>query len=105
LVVDVLETSVNEDDLVIPAEFDLKHNFPNPFNPTTIIRFDLPKPCFVSLKIYDSIGRTLEILTNENRAAGRYSIEWKPENQPSGIYLCRLQAGDFVQTRKLIYQR
>jgi hypothetical protein len=104
LVVNVVETSVDGEP-TLPTQFELNQNYPNPFNPSTQIRFTLPRTSFVSLKIYDHLGKEIQTLLHEQKQPGEYTIQWIPEDLPSGIYLCRLRAGDYVETRKMIYQR
>ena len=89
----------------IPGEFTLYPNFPNPFNPSTKILFSICKTCFVTLKIYDLLGKELDTLICEQRQPGIYTVEWIAKDLTSGIYLYRLEAGDYVKTRKMIYQR
>ena len=89
----------------LPDRFTLYQNTPNPFNPSTIIRFQIPELCFVSLKVYDLLGRKVETLVNEYRVAGSYAVEWNAGNLPSGIYICRMKAGTFTKTRKLVLQK
>lgn len=86
----------------IPLQYLLKQNYPNPFNPTTNISFSIPTQTFVSLKIFDLIGREVETIFSGEMRAGGYSKQWNAANYPSGIYLYRLQAGSFVETKKLI---
>ena len=86
-------------------DYEITQNYPNPFNPSTTIQFSITTQTHVMLKIYGLLGKEIESLINEHREPGEYSVEWKPENLPSGIYLCRLQEGDCVETRKMIYQR
>ncbi len=87
--------------------FTLYQNFPNPFNSATIIWFDLESKRFVNLKIFDVLGNEVATLVNEYRPAGTYEIEFNPESSikhpASGVYLYRLQVGDFVETKKMIY--
>ncbi len=82
--------------------FELMQNFPNPFNPTTTIRFHLSMPGFASLKIFDLLGREVESLVGEKLSAGSYSVPWDGKEYSSGVYFYRLQAGNFVETKKLI---
>ncbi len=89
----------------IVSTFSLDQNYPNPFNPRTMISYQLPTGSFVTLKIFDVLGREVTTLVNEWKDAGRYKVEWKGENQPSGVYLYRLQAGSFQETRKMILLR
>jgi hypothetical protein len=80
----------------------LQQNFPNPFNPTTTIIYSIPKSCFVSIKVYDILGREVTTIVNENKLAGNYTVQFNAVKLTSGIYFYRMQAGDFVQTKKLI---
>jgi hypothetical protein len=86
----------------IPTTFGLSQNFPNPFNPKTVISYQLPVASMTSLKIYDILGREIAALVNEVKSPGWYSIQWNAQNLPSGIYFYRLEAGSFVETRKLV---
>lgn len=87
---------------LIPSEFSLSQNYPNPFNPTTTISFDVPKNSFVKLKIYDVSGKELAILVNENLNIGSYNYQWDASNFPSGIYFYKLEANDFVDTKRMV---
>lgn len=86
----------------IPTEYAMKQNFPNPFNPTTNIQFDLPQNNFVTLKIYDIMGREVAMLVNEFKTAGRYIASFNAVNLSSGIYFYKIQAGNFIQTKRMI---
>lgn len=86
----------------IPDRFLLENNFPNPFNPSTNIKFQLPEKSFVRLIIYDMLGREVETLLNENMNAGFYSFAFNAVNLNSGIYFYKLEAGDFKETKKMI---
>ena len=94
----------------LPEKFALEHNYPNPFNPTTTIDFRLPAPSgvegstvsFVTLKVFDLHGREVATLVNETLPAGRYKVNWDARNMPSGVYFCRLNAGSFSATEKLV---
>ena len=77
-------------------------NFPNPFNPITTIKYQIPKLSFVTLKVYDVLGKEIAILVNEEKSAGEYEIEFDGNNLTSGIYFYRLQAGNFVETKKMV---
>ena len=76
------------------AAYRLFNNYPNPFNPTTTIRYDLPEPAKVSLIVYDVLGRKVAELVNEEKAAGYHSITWNAANVASGVYLARFTAFD-----------
>lgn len=86
----------------VPTSFSLMQNFPNPFNPSTAIRFDIPKASFVSIVVYDIMGREVEVLANENARAGKYEVKWNASVYSSGIYFYTLRTGDFSQTKKMI---
>jgi len=98
-------TSVQNFPSDLPTNFTLQQNYPNPFNPSTTISFDLPSKSFVSLKISDALGREVEVLVSEEMAPGIYSRQWNASGVSSGIYFFRLEAGSFVQTKKLILLR
>lgn len=86
----------------IPTEYNLYNNYPNPFNPSTSIRFDIPVAGFVSLKVYDITGREVSTLVNEVLQPSRYNIDWNGSRFSSGVYFYRIQAGDFVKVQKMI---
>lgn len=94
-----------QEELNHPDYFVLNQNYPNPFNPLTTIKYHLPKSISVSIKIHDLLGKEVETLISEYRYAGEHQIEWNAKDYPSGIYLYRLEAGDFVETKKLILQK
>jgi hypothetical protein len=90
-----------------PETTALHQNHPNPFNPTTIIRYDLATPDFVDLRLYDTRGALVRVLEATHRPAGRYEVGWNGENErgetvASGVYFYRLHTGSFTQTKKLI---
>lgn len=85
-----------------PTDFSLDQNFPNPFNPSTVIKYQLPTNSYVILKVYDLLGRELKTLVNEQENAGNYSITFTASNLSSGTYFYRIQAGNFVHTNKFI---
>jgi hypothetical protein len=90
--------------------FSLEQNFPNPFNPATKIKFNLPQDNFVSLKVYDSLGKEVAVLVNERKEAGNYQVDLDASTFASGIYYYKLNAGDpsagtgqsFSETKKMI---
>jgi hypothetical protein len=86
----------------IPANYKLQQNYPNPFNPETKIRFEIPKSSFVSLKIFDLLGKEVRTVVNKNLTAGEYEFNFNSENLNSGIYFYKLTAGNFVQTKKML---
>ncbi|MBN2031350.1 T9SS type A sorting domain-containing protein [bacterium] len=93
----------DSEDGKVPFQFSLSQNYPDLFNPSTHIRYGIPKQSFVALKIYNERGMEVESIVSEGKAPGEYEVEWHAEDFPSGIYLCRLEAGHFVETRKLIF--
>ncbi|GEM_PF-5561489 len=89
-----------------PHAFALHGNFPNPFNPTTMIRYDVGEEAVVSITVYDVLGRTMdELLLRELRGPGRYDVTWNASAHPSGIYFCRMEAGRFTATTKMLLVR
>jgi hypothetical protein len=85
-----------------PGEFAVYQNYPNPFNPSTTIKYELRKSSMVRLSVHDMLGREVSILVNERREAGVYEVKYDASALASGVYLYRLQAGDFVGSRKLL---
>ena len=85
-----------------PKEFKLEQNFPNPFNPTTKIQYQLPQDSRVTLKIYDILGSEVATLVNEEQEAGYKEVQFTGSNIASGMYVYRLQAGDYVSTKKMM---
>ncbi len=86
----------------LPHQNDLYQNYPNPFNPTTTIEFSLPRSGYTTLKVFNTLGEEVATLVAENVSAGRYKVEWNADGLASGIYLYRLQAREFVETKKLV---
>jgi hypothetical protein len=86
----------------IPKIFKLYQNLPNPFNPTTTIKFDVPRTTMVTLVIYDAIGREVAQLVNAPTNAGSYQITWYAGDFPSGVYFSKITAGDYVNVKKMI---
>ncbi|HLT24099.1 MAG TPA: S8 family serine peptidase [Ignavibacteria bacterium] len=95
-------TNISGNNNILPEEFSLMQNYPNPFNPTTKIRFDIPKQSFVTLKVYDVAGREVESLISRQLNAGTYIADFTAKNLSSGVYFYSLQAGDFVQVKKMV---
>jgi len=86
----------------LPASFALSQNYPNPFNPSTVISYQLPVTSQISLKVYDVLGREVATLVSERKAAGNYSVTFDASKFSSGVYFYKLQAGNFVQTKKML---
>jgi hypothetical protein len=97
-----IATGVKQDKENAPISFALYENYPNPFNPTTTISFSLPSRSFVSLKIFDLLGREVATVISEEMSAGRFSKQWNAAKFSSGIYFCRLTAGGSTQVKKML---
>ncbi len=89
----------------LPADYQLDQNYPNPFNPSTTIGFSIPDAGFVSLKAFDILGREVATLVNEAKQPGTYEVMFNAEEMASGVYFYRLQAGEFVQTKRMMLMR
>lgn len=99
-------TNVNEQEGQIVQRFELRQNFPNPFNPSTTISYSVPASGFVILKIYDMLGREVQTLVSELQEPGMYSVFFDARNLPSSIYYYRLKVGNhFVETKKMLLIR
>jgi len=96
---DVTETSENI------VDYNLSNNYPNPFNPSTKIEFRTAESGFVSLKVYDVLGKSIAILVNEIKPAGKYQVNFDARNLPSGVYFYKLESGNFVETRKMLLMK
>jgi len=98
----LVPTDVKENS--IPTQFQLNQNYPNPFNPETIISYQLPESKFVTLKVYDVLGNEISTLVNELQNAGMYHYTFSTlqNSLPSGIYIYKLQAGNFVSVKKMM---
>ncbi len=90
---------------IIPYEFILYQNYPNPFNPSTNIKSQVSESGFVSLKVYDVLGKEVATVINEEKPSGSYEIEFDATNLPSGVYFYRLQAGSFIETKKMVLMK
>ena len=86
----------------IPSRIALGQNYPNPFNPTTTIHYDLPKSSHITLTIYNLMGQEVATLVSADQPAGRYAMTWDATGFASGVYVYRLQAEDYSDTRKLL---
>jgi hypothetical protein len=86
----------------VPRQSGLAQNYPNPFNPSTTIKFELLKTAGVKLSVFDILGREVSVLVNERKDAGVHEVKFDGSNLASGVYFYRLQAGDFVQTKRLL---
>lgn len=95
----------HNDDAVVVKEFLLLQNYPNPFIPSTGIRYSLPQSSTVTLKIFNIAGQEVATLVNQRQTAGEYSMQWHARNLPSGVYIYRLQAGGFSQKKSMVLLR
>jgi len=101
-------TDVGEDDLsILPTDYSLSANYPNPFNPMTTIEFSLPKRSHVRISVYNILGQEVITLIDEDRSAGTYTITWdgrggSGRQAATGIYLYRMQAGEYIETKKMV---
>ncbi|MBT8383667.1 MAG: T9SS type A sorting domain-containing protein, partial [Ignavibacteria bacterium] len=86
----------------LPIDFELSQNYPNPFNPNTTIKYQVPELSFVTIKVYDILGTEVATLVNEQKPARSYEVEFDGSGFPSGIYFYQLQAGDFIETKKMV---
>ena len=85
-----------------PQNYSLKQNYPNPFNPSSKLEFGIPELGFVSLKVYDALGKEVRILVNEIKPTGYYTVEFDGSDLPSGVYFYRLEAGEFSETKRMV---
>jgi len=99
--VNIVMTNVGHSSLN-PIEFKLYNNYPNPFNPTTVIRYSISEASFISMKVYNELGKEVKSLVNETKSAGTYEVEFNASNLSSGVYYYKLQAGSFTETKKMI---
>ena len=86
----------------VPEKFELYNNYPNPFNPSTNIKFDIAENSITELKVYDLNGKEIETLVNESLTPGSYEYNFNAVNLPSGVYFYKLKAGDFVSTKRMV---
>jgi hypothetical protein len=100
--VGVITSIVNDKEAALATSFSLSQNYPNPFNPNTNIRFALPQTAFVTLEVFNVVGERVDILVSGELNAGEYNFEWNGLKLTSGVYFYRLQAGNFVGTKKMI---
>jgi len=98
-------TSVDETVGAIPGEYALHDAYPNPFNPSTTISYSLPKAVHVSLRVFNTLGQEVASLVKGEKDAGTYHVTWNAASMPSGVYIYRLEAGEFVESKKLTLLR
>ena len=102
--VSIIVTGIQKEE-EIPTEYSISQNYPNPFNPITKIRFALPKTTITKVTIYDLLGREIITPVNKKLPAGFHEINIDSNNLSSGVYLYRIQAGDFIQSKKMILMK
>ena len=95
-------TAVENEETTMPTVFKLEQNYPNPFNPSTAIKFAVPEKSNVVIKIYDILGNEIITLVNEEMDAGWYEKSFNANGISSGVYLFRMQAGNYVNTKKML---
>jgi len=101
-----INTTVSvEEENSLPSEFTLEQNYPNPFNPSTTFKYEIPKESYVTLKVYDILGREIKTLINKEQPVSNYEVEFNATELTSGIYFYRIIAGDFVETKKMILMK
>ena len=91
-----------EDEDVLPVDYKLEQNYPNPFNPSTIIKFAVKEKSSVLIKIYDILGREVTTLVNEELDAGWYQKNFNASEYASGVLIYRMQAGNYISTKKML---
>lgn len=101
--IDLVTSVVQIEDELLPTEFRLEQNYPNPFNPSTTIRFAVPKTSNVTIKIYDVLGRQVATLVDKEYRAGVYKVVFEASALASDLYIYRIQAEGFTQSRKLMF--
>lgn len=102
--INAIPTEVADTDM-LPKDYSLSQNYPNPFNPSTKISYSIPKQSYVSIKVFDVLGREVATLLNREQPIGNYEVAYDASTLTSGVYFYRIQAGDFVDTKKMILLR
>jgi hypothetical protein len=101
-ITDPVIVSINNLGNELPKEYNLYQNYPNPFNPKTSLKFDLPKSSHVTLKIYDIMGKEIDEILNQTMEGGSYTANWDASHLASGVYFCRITAGDYKNTMRMV---
>jgi len=89
----------------IPKEYNLYNSYPNPFNPISTVRFDIPKTSYIRITIFDVLGQEITKIVNQEMNPGSYKIDWDASNYPSGVYFYKMEAGEFTDSKKMILIR
>jgi hypothetical protein len=95
-------TGITHNENEVPSSYSLSQNYPNPFNPSTKITYQLPKSENVRVTVFDLLGREVAVLVNEFKTAGTYNIEFNASQLSSGVYLYRIDAGEFKDVKKMV---
>lgn len=95
-------SSITQTSSSFPEVYSLNQNFPNPFNPSTSIKFDIVNAGFVKVKVYNNLGKEVSTIVNENLSAGSYQVNWNAAGLTSGVYFYRLETVDYVATKKML---
>jgi len=102
---DLVTDIIPDRDFRKPVEFQLCANYPNPFNPSTMVTFYMPKKEFVTLRVYDIMGREIEVLIQGEVPAGEHRLQWSAEGLASGMYICRMITKSYARSIKMLYQK
>lgn len=107
---DTQAVGITEPEQTVPGEFSLEQNFPNPFNPSTSITYQLPKMTHIKLQVFNVLGQEIRTLVNTIQGAGRYEVTWNGRNTqgisvPAGIYIYRLQSAEFSEIKKMVFTK
>jgi hypothetical protein len=95
-------TFVSYNPEITPDKYSLSQNYPNPFNPVTNIKFEIPRSGFVSIIVYDLLGREISTLVNQQMQPGGYSIDWDASNYPSGAYFYKIESGNYSESKRMV---
>jgi hypothetical protein len=98
-------TGIEDNQSILPSVYRLNQNYPNPFNPSTIINYQIPEQGFVTIKVYDILGKEIKTLVNENKPVGSYNIRFNASDLSSGIYIYQIRVNNFVQSRKMMLMK
>ena len=98
-----LISDVKEKEIFMPTEFKLEQNYPNPFNPLTEIKYTISKPSQVTLKVFNINGKEVTTLVDSRKQEGKHTVRWDASGFSSGLYLCKMTAGDYTQVKRMLY--
>jgi len=86
----------------VPTEYLLEHNYPNPFNPSTVIAYSIPKASHVSIKVFDLLGNLITTLVNQYQEAGKFKVKFNADELSNGVYFYKIQSGSFTDIKKML---